>query len=79
MINNLVSQGYERLDVRSMDDLYANLRIQIEKLNDVKFSDSEWKRFLLEYLDAPNDGIIEKTRKIQRKIIFMILYLMMVG
>ena len=70
MINNLVSQGYERLDVRSMDDLYTNLRVQIEKLNDVKFSDSEWKRFLLEYLDAPNDGIIEKTRKIQENHIY---------
>lgn len=70
MINNLVSQGYERLDVKSMDDLYINLRVQIEKLNDIKFSDSEWKRFLLEYLDAPNDGIIEKTRKIQENHIY---------
>ena len=74
MINNLVSQGYERLDVRSMDDLYANLRVQIEKLNDVKFSDSEWKRFLLEYLDAPNDGIIEKTRKIQENHIYDFIF-----
>ena len=74
MINNLVSQGYERLDVRSMDDLYVNLRIQIEKLNDVKFSDSEWKRFLLEYLDVPNDGIIEKTRKIQENHIYDFIF-----
>ena len=74
MINNLVSQGYERLDVRTMDDLYANLRVQIEKLNEVKFSDSEWKRFLLEYLDAPNDGIIEKTRKIQENHIYDFIF-----
>ena len=74
MINNLVSQGYERLDVRSMDDLYANLRVQIEKLNDIKFSDSEWKRFLLEYLDAPNDGIIEKTHKIQENHIYDFIF-----
>lgn len=74
MINNLASQGYERLDVRSMDDLYANLRVQIEKLNDVRFSDSEWKRFLLEYLDAPNDGIIEKTRKIQENYIYDFIF-----
>lgn len=74
MINNLVSQGYERLDVRSMDDLYANLQVQIEKLNDIKFSDSEWKRFLLEYLDAPNDGIIEKTRKIQENHIYDFIF-----
>lgn len=74
MINNLVSQGYERLDVRTMDDLYANLRVQIEKLNDIRFSDSEWKRFLLEYLDAPNDGIIEKTRKIQENHIYDFIF-----
>ena len=74
MINNLALQGYERLDVRSMDDLYSNLRVQIEKLNDVKFSDSEWKRFLLEYLDAPNDGIIEKTRKIQENHIYDFIF-----
>lgn len=74
MINNLVSQGYERLDVRTMDDLYANLRVQIERLNDIKFSESEWKRFLLEYLDAPNDGIIEKTRKIQENHIYDFIF-----
>jgi len=65
MIENLVSQGYERLIVKSNDDLYSNLKIQIEKLNKVSFSDEEWNRFLIEYLDAPNDGMIEKTRKFQ--------------
>ena len=57
-----------------MDDLYINLRVQIEKLNDIKFSESEWKRFLLEYLDAPNDGIIEKTRKIQENHIYDFIF-----
>ena len=65
MIENLASQGYERLMANSNDDLYANLKIQIEKLNNISFSDEEWSRFLIEYLDAPNDGMIEKTRKIQ--------------
>lgn len=74
MINNLVAQGYERLDITTMDDLYENLRVQIEKLNDVKFSDSEWKRFLLEYLDTPNDGIVEKTRKIQENYIYDFIF-----
>ena len=65
MIENLVSQGYERLIVKSNDELYANLKVQIEKLNNISFSDEEWGRFLLEYLDTQNDGMIEKTRKIQ--------------
>lgn len=65
MIDNLVSQGYQRLVVKTKEDLYVNLKAQIEKLNDVEFTADEWSRFLLEYLDAPNDGMIEKTRKIQ--------------
>ena len=65
MIENLVAQGYERLMVKSNDDLYANLKIQIQKLNNISFSDEEWSRFLIEYLDTPNDGMIEKTGKIQ--------------
>ena len=70
LISNLLSQGYERLFVKSNKDLYKNLKIQIEKLNNISFSSSEWESFLLEYLDAPNDGMIEKTRKIQENHIY---------
>lgn len=69
MIENLVSQGYERLIVKSNDELYVNLKIQIEKLNGVSFTNEEWARFLLEYLDVPNDGMVEKTRKVQENYI----------
>ena len=69
MIENLVSQGYKRLIVKSNDELYENLKNQIEKLNGVSFTNEEWARFLLEYLDVPNDGMIEKTRKIQEDCI----------
>nr|WP_314081629.1 type I restriction endonuclease subunit R [uncultured Leptotrichia sp.] len=65
MIKNLVLQGYEKFNGKTSDDLYKNLKIQIEKLNKVTFTDKEWKRFLVEFLDSPNDGMIEKTRKIQ--------------
>lgn len=74
MIGNLVSQGYERLTVKSNDELYANLKIQIEKLNSISFSDDEWKRFLVEYLDSPNDGMVEKTRKIQEDYIYDFIF-----
>lgn len=70
MIENLISQGYERLIVKSSDDLYRNLKHRIEILNKVSFSDEEWSRFLNEYLDAPNDGMIEKTRKVQENHIY---------
>ena len=65
MIKNLVLQGYKKFNGKTSDDLYKNLKIQIEKLNKVTFTDEEWKRFLVEFLDSPNDGMIEKTRKIQ--------------
>ena len=74
MIDNLVSQGYERLAIRSNEDLYANLKIQIEKLNGITFSLEEWNRFLQEYLDAPNDGMIEKTRKVQENHVYDFIF-----
>ncbi len=74
MIENLISQGYEHIKIKTKDDLYNNLKVQIEKLNGVSFSDEEWNRFLLEYLDAPNDGMIEKTRKVQEDNIYDFIF-----
>ncbi len=73
-ISDLVSQGYERVHFKKGEELYANLKIQIERLNQVKFSELEWKRFLSEYLDCPNDGMIEKTRKIQENHIYDFIF-----
>lgn len=70
LIANLVSQGYERLKFTTSEELYGNLKVQIERLNNVSFSKSEWDRFLTEYLDSPKDGMIEKTRKIQEDYIY---------
>lgn len=74
MIKNLVLQGYERFNGKTSDDLYKNLKIQIEKLNKVTFTDEEWKRFLAEFLDSPNDSMIEKTRKIQENHIYDFIF-----
>jgi len=70
LIADLQKMGYEYVDFKSNDALYKNLKTQIETLNSVKFSDSEWERFLSEYLDKENDGIVEKTRKIQDDFIY---------
>lgn len=70
LIANLVAQGYERENFKTSDELYANLKVQIERLNNISFSNSEWERFLIEYLDAPNEGMVEKTRKIQEDYIY---------
>ncbi|MDF7673086.1 type I restriction endonuclease subunit R [Lactobacillus sp. ESL0701] len=65
LLIRLQAQGYEFLSASSSADLYVNLKKQIEKLNKVEFTSKEWQRFLNEYLDKPNDGMIEKTRKVQ--------------
>lgn len=65
MIADLVSRGYEKLSLRTPDELFVNLKTQIERLNKVMFTPDEWQRFLVEYLDSPNDTMIEKTRKVQ--------------
>ena len=74
MIRDLESQGYERFYGKTSEELYKNLKIQIERLNKVTFTDKEWERFLVEYLDCPNDGMIEKTRKIQENYIYDFIF-----
>ncbi len=70
-IQDLVNQGYERIrGLNSTADLLANIRHQLQVLNDVLFSDSEWLRFVDEYLDKPSDNLIEKTRKIHENYIY---------
>ena len=64
-INLLISQGYEYITVYNEDALIPNLRKQLELLNDYTFTDGEWKRFFTECIANSNEGIVEKTRKIQ--------------
>lgn len=64
-IRMLTEQGYDYLEIHEQDALVINLRKQLELLNDYKFTDSEWERFFNNNIANNNDGIIEKTRKIQ--------------
>ena len=64
-IRMLTTQGYEYLTIHDEAALVANLRRLLELLNDYRFSDGEWTRFFTECLAGANEGIVEKTRKIQ--------------
>ncbi|MGI6731128.1 MAG: type I restriction endonuclease subunit R [Anaerovoracaceae bacterium] len=64
-IKQLTSQGYEYISVHNEAALIENLRKQLEVLNDFTFTDSEWDRFFTECIANTNEGIVEKTRKIQ--------------
>ena len=64
-IKMLTEQGYEYLTIHDSTALVNNLRKQLELLNDYKFTDSEWTRFFNTNIANNNDGIVEKTKKIQ--------------
>ena len=70
-IQDLRNQGYEYLpDLNTPEALLANVRTQLQALNNVEFTDSEWDRYVEEYLDKPSDSLVEKTRKIQDDYIY---------
>lgn len=64
-IDMLTQQGYERLHINNAAELVANLRHQLELLNNYKFTDREWDSFFKSKLANVNEGIAEKTKKIQ--------------
>ena len=64
-IRLLQGQGYAYIQVRSEAELIQNLRRQLEALNRMTFTEEEWKRFFKNNLAGANEGIVEKTRKIQ--------------
>lgn len=64
-IKRLQSQGYEYIYVTDEAGLVSNLRRQLEILNDYTFTDTEWEWFFRKCIVGANDGIVEKTRRIQ--------------
>ena len=68
-IKQLEKQAYEYLQIHTNDDLVKNLRTQLEKLNNYKFSDNEWKTFFNTQIANPNQSIEEKTFTIQEDYI----------
>ena len=68
-IQLLTQQGYAYLPIHQEADLIANLRRQLEALNDYQFTDSEWEQFFQNAIANPNEHIVEKTRKIQEDFV----------
>lgn len=70
-IRDLVNQGYEHLpELNTPGAMLANVRVQLQQLNGMVFTDGEWARFVEEYLDKPSDNLVEKTRKIHDDYIY---------
>jgi len=65
LIQDLQNQGYEYLPgLNTPGQLLDNVREQLQALNNMRFADVEWLRFVETWLDKPSDGIVDKTRKI---------------
>lgn len=64
-IRMLREQGYEYLSLKTEDDLINNLRAKLQELNAYEFTDAEWTQFFNTCITGQNDGIVEKTRRIQ--------------
>lgn len=70
-IQDLVNQGYEHLpNLSTHQAMLANVRVQLQALNKVEFTNAEWARFVEEYLDKPGDNLVDKTRKIHDNYIY---------
>ena len=65
LLKDLQNQGYDFVPgLNSPETMLANVRVQLQILNEVQFTDAEWQRFVMEYLDNPSDNITDKARKI---------------
>ncbi|GMN11508.1 type I restriction endonuclease subunit R [Croceitalea sp. MTPC9] len=70
-IQDLISQGYDNpMNLNTLEAMLANVKEQLQALNDMEFKDGEWARFVEEYLDKPGDNILDKTRKIHDNFIY---------
>ena len=52
-MHQLKEQGYERVNITSEKELISNLRRQMERLNGLTLSDSEWKQLFEQHIASP--------------------------
>ena len=68
-IKQLQAQAYEYIQINSEAEGIDNLRKQREKLNNIQFTNSEWKQFFSTKIANNANGIVEKTAIIQEDYI----------
>src|SRR5690625_2913588 len=65
LLKQLKAQAYEYVPIRREEDLIANLRRQLELLNETEFSDTEWEKFFRTVIANEMDTIADKAERIQ--------------
>ena len=65
LVDDLANQGYDFVPaLTNTKAMLANVRVQLQALNKVEFTEGEWLRFVETYLDKPSENIVDKTRKL---------------
>jgi type I restriction enzyme R subunit len=64
-IELLKDQAYDYLSISSEPELIENLKLKLEKLNNIEFSASEWESFFSSCISSDNDSVLDKTKRIQ--------------
>ena len=64
-IELLKDQAYDYLKISSETELISNLRVKLEKLNSIEFTESEWENFFSTCISSDNDSVLDKTKRIQ--------------
>lgn len=64
LMEQLSSQGYEIVDIKDEEELVANLKKQLEKFNNVRLSDAEFKKI---QIHLAGGSIFEKAKKLRDK------------
>mgnify|MGYP001658058442 FL=1 len=68
LIGQLSSQGYEVISIKDEEDLVVNFKIQLEKFNKIKLSDSEFKKI---QVHLAGGSIFEKAKRLRDKFELM--------
>lgn len=75
LISDLQAQGYDFLPgLNRPNALLANVRSQLQTLNNTQFTDDEWQRFIDEYLDKPSDNLVDKSRKVHDDYVYDFIF-----
>ncbi|MCL4113193.1 UNVERIFIED_CONTAM: hypothetical protein GTU68_002843 [Idotea baltica] len=71
LVQDLINQGYEYVkNLTTPTAMLTNARVQLQNLNSMQFTNKEWERFVVEYLDKPSDNLVDKTRKLHDNYIY---------
>lgn len=65
LLKELEAQGYERLVLKDEAELESNLKAQLERLNNINFTQTQWQNFYKQNIANEKLKIEDKTKILQ--------------